>query len=172
MTQLEEDNYLTIQLLCYDRPTKMKERFYFLEMSTLQATTLLPQNKKLASSKITAYKNDNKYLDKNTAESFKTISDFNEFFINNPEYYIQNCEIELEDGLNISSHDDGEVSIQFLCNISDQIIIDNIFEKFNLNKKLINILKNKPGNYIAIDKQSNVTGEYKNFDDYLINGSA
>lgn len=169
-TRLDEDNYLTIQLLSFDRPTGLTERFYFLEMSTLQATTLLTKDEKIASTKVVAHNDDNNYLDESTTESFKTIGDFNDFFLNNPDYYIHNCDIELEGGINLGSHDDGEVSIQFLSDNSDQTIIDNIFEKYNLDKKLISILKNKPGHYIAIDKQGNVTGDYKNFDDYLKNG--
>ena len=169
-SHLDENNYLTIQLLSYDRPTGLTERFYFLEMSTLQATTLLTQDKKITSRKVVAHNDDNNYLDENTIESFKTIGDFNYFFTNNPDYYIHNCAIELEDGINLGSHDDGEVSIQFQSDNSDQTIIDNIFEKYNLDKKLISVLKNRPGHYIAIDKQSNVTGDYKNFDDYLKNG--
>lgn len=168
--QLDEDNYLTIQLLSFDRPNGLTERFHFLEMSTLQATTLLPHDKNIVSTKIVAYTDDNKYLDEHTTESFKTIGDFNDFFLNNLDYYIHNCDIELEDGINLGSHDDGEVSIQFLSDNSDQTIIDNIFEKFNLDKKLISTLKNKPGHYIAIDKQGNVVGVYKNFEDYLKNG--
>lgn len=169
-TPLDEDNNLTIQLLSYDRPTGLKERFYFLEMSTLQATTLLPHDKRIISINIIAFTDDNGYLDENTTESFKTIGDFNDFFINNPDYDIHNCDIELEDGMNLGSHDDGEVSIQFLSDNSDQTIIENIFKKYNVDKKLISILKNKPGHYIAIDEQSNVTDDYKNFDDYLKNG--
>jgi hypothetical protein len=169
-TQLDEDNFLTIQLLSYDRPTGLTERFYFLEMSTLQATTLLPHDIKIVSTKIVAYTDDNKYLDENTTNSFKTIGDFNDFFLNNPDYYIHNSDIELEDGINLSSHDDGEVSVQYPSDSSDQTILDNIFEKYNLDKKLTNHLKNKPGHYIAIDKQKNITGDYKNFDDYLKNG--
>jgi len=169
-TQLDDNNYLTIQLLSYDRPKGLTERFYFLEMSTLQATTLLPQDKKIVSTKVFAHTDDNKYLNENTTESFKTIGDFNDFFINNPDFYIHNCDIELEDGINLGSHDDGEVSVQFPSVNSDQTIIYKIFEKYNLDKNLISILKNKPGHYIAIDKQNNITGDYKNIDDYLKNG--
>ena len=169
-TQLDENHYMTIQLMSFDRPTGLTERFYFLEMSTLQATTLLNQDKKIDSTKVVAHTDDNKYLDENTIKSFKTIGDFNDFFINNPDYYIHNCNIELEDGINLSSHDDGEVSIEFPSDSSDQTIIDNIFEKYKLDKKIISILKNKPGHYIAIDNKSNVTGDYKNFDEYLKNG--
>jgi hypothetical protein len=169
-TEIDEDNYLTIQLLSYDRPTELTERFYFLEMSTLQATTLLPRPKKVISNKIFAYTEDNKYLDDNTTESFKTVADFNDFFLTNPDYYIHNCEIELENGIKLSSHDDGEVSVQFPMDSTEQIIIDNIFEKYKLDKKLIDILKSNPGHYFAIDKQNKVTGDFVNFEDYLKNG--
>lgn len=168
--QLDEDNYLTIQLLSYDRPTEVTERFYFLEMSTLQATTLLSQDKKIVSAKIVVYTDDKEYLDEYTTASFKTIGDFNDFFLSNPNYYIHNCDMELEDGINLGSHDDGEVSLQFSSGNSDQTIIDNIFEKYNLDKNLIEILKTKPGNYICIDKQNNIVEDFKNFDDYLENG--
>jgi hypothetical protein len=154
-TQLDDSNHLTIQLLSFDRPTGLTERFYFLEMSTLQATTLLPPDKKIVSTKIVAHTDDNEYLDENSTNSFKTIGDFNNFFLNNPYYYIHNCDIELAGGLHLGSHDDGEVSVQFTSDNDDKIIIDNIFQKYNLDKKLIEILKAKPGHYITIDKQNN-----------------
>jgi hypothetical protein len=138
-------------------------------MSTLQATTLLPPDKKVVSSKIFAYTANNKYLDEKTIEGFTTIGDFNGFFLTNPDYFIHDCEIELEKNINILSHDDGEVHIQFTSNNSDQIIIDNIFDRYNLDKKLIAILKNNSGRYIAIDKNNNIIACYKNFDDYIEN---
>ncbi len=169
-THLDEDNYLTIQLLSYDKPTELTERYYFLEMSTLQATTLIDQNRKIIFSELYAYTDDNEYLDKETTKTFKTIKDFNDYFLYNKQYYIHNCEIELENGLKINSHDDGEVSIQFSDNKSDFKIIESIFEEYKLDKKLIAILISKPEHCIKIDKQSNITGDYKNFDDYVENG--
>lgn len=169
-TQLDEDRYLTIQLLSFNRPDELSEEFYFLEMSTLQATTLLAQDKKILSTKITAYTDDNKHLDESTRLSFKTIRNFNDFFIQNSDYYIQDCDIELESGMNLTSHDDGEVSIQFSSDNSDKLLIDNIFEKYNLDKKLVNTIKEKPGHYFAIDKNSNVRATFIDFDDYIENG--
>jgi hypothetical protein len=166
MIQLE-DNFLTIQLLSFDRPTKLTESFYFLEMSTLQATTLLPQDKQLLSCKIVAYSKDKPYLDEEIVNGFKTIGDFNNFFLNNPDYFIHNCDIELEGGMTIGSHDDGEVDIEFPVDSSEQIIITRIFEKYNLDKTIIEILKSKPGYFFGIDNESKVIAEYINFDDYL-----
>ena len=136
-------------------------------MSTLQATTVLPRGLKIVSATIVAYTADNNYLDELTTERFKTIADFNDFFLNNPDYHIHDCNIELGDGTNLRSHDDGEVSIQFASDKTDQTIIDSIFEKYYLDKRLISLLKSKPGYYIAIDKQNNIVGEYKDFDEYL-----
>ncbi|MCH2231336.1 MAG: hypothetical protein MK105_13425 [Crocinitomicaceae bacterium] len=167
MTPLIDDKNLKIQLLSYNRPTADSEQYYFLEMSTLQATTLLPHDKKIISNKIFAYTDDDNYLDENTTDNFKNIGQFNDFFVTNPDFYIHNCDMELEDGISLSSHDDGEVSIQFLRNDCDQKIIIDIFNRYKLDKKIISILKNKLGHYIAIDEENNITGDYKNFDDYL-----
>lgn len=169
-TQLKEDDFLTIQLLSYDRPTARTERFYFLEMSTLQATTLLPNDTKIVAIKITAYTNDKKYLDERISKNFKTIGDFNAFFQNNSNYYIHDCKIEFENEIYLGSHDDGEASFQFLHDNSSINIINNIFEKYKLDKKLIDFIKNKPGHYITIDKNNNITGDFRNFEDYVKNG--
>ena len=65
MTTLSEEyNDLTIQLLSYDRPAELTERYYFLEMSTLQATQLLPPDKKIVAADIAAYSSDNIQLNK------------------------------------------------------------------------------------------------------------
>lgn len=120
--------------------------------------------------KIYAYTADNKIFDDDVANKFKTIGDFNDFFRSNRAYYMLNCNIKLENGMNIESHDDGEVSIRFVRNSSDRLIIDNIFKKYKLDERLLGILKSKPGHYITIDRYNKVTGDYKNFDDYIKNG--
>jgi hypothetical protein len=165
MTTLEEDEYLRIQLLSYDKSSGQAERYYFLEMSTLQATTLLPHGLKINTSEIVAYTDENKYLDR----KFNTIGEFNDFFIANPDYYIHNCEIRFENGTTIGSHDDGEVSIKFPVDNVDEELLDNIFKKYKLDKSLIGQLKRKPGHYLTIDKESKITGDFETFDDYVKN---
>ena len=169
-TLLDDDNYLVIRLISYDKPTEQKERFYFLGMSMLQVMVLLPQSRKIISSKIVAYTDNNVFLGGTVTETFKNIGDFNEFFRLNPDYYIHNSEIELENGITVGSHDDCEVSIQFPKNSPEQIAIYTIFEKYKLDKSLISMLKTKPGHYIAFDENSRVTGDFVDFDDYLDNG--
>ncbi len=168
--RLKEDSILMVQLLSYDNLSELKERFSFLEMSTLQATTLLPMDRKINSITVFSYTNDSKYLDDQTIKDFKTVGNFNDFFLENEQYYIADCDLELENGLFVSSHDDGEVSIELTDEKSNQQFIEAIFEKFKLKKSLISVLKSKPGYYFSIDIDSNIIAEYETFDEYVENG--
>jgi hypothetical protein len=121
----------------------------------------------LISSNILAYTRHNRYPDKHIVDDLKTIGDFNDFFSNNPDYYIHDCEIEMENGIIVRSHDDVEVSIELTGDNADKIIITRIFGQYGLDQNLIDILKGKPGHYLATDNKSNVIAEFENFDDYI-----
>ncbi len=165
--RLTDDQSLTIQLLSFDRPDTLTERFYFLEMSTLQATTLVNPESRIIRAEICAYTKENVFISQNDIEGFKTIADFNHFFLDHSDYYIQNCEIEIETGLEISSHDDGEVSIRLQKEGRDRHLIRTIFQRFNLKDELLSTLTDHPGHYIAIDGNSAVVTSYASFDDYV-----
>lgn len=166
-TKIKEHKGLRIKLLSFNKPTQETEGFYFLEMSTLQATTLMQKDRKLIAIKVTAYNDQNDFLDELAITSFQTINDFNSFFIKNPDYYIHDCDLELEGNLIISSHDDGEVSIQIDKKNSDFGLIQNIFKEYNIDIDLISILKKNLGHYIEIDTKSQIIGNYQTFDNYI-----
>jgi hypothetical protein len=88
MTTREENEYLTIQLLSYRKSNELTEEYYFLEMSTLQATILLPQRLKIITSDIVAYTDENKYLDRNLTPLENSMTSL----FRNSDYYIHNCE--------------------------------------------------------------------------------
>jgi len=167
---LEEDNYLRIQLLSYHEPDNSKESYYFMEMSTLQATLLLPSEKKIIAYDISGDDGITNYFDFNNETSFKNIGDFNSFFISNPNYEMIDCNLEFENGLKISSHDDGEVNIEFPEENPDYEFLKRIFEKYNIDISLIEIMKSKIGNYISIDNDGKFKESFISFDDYLKNG--
>ncbi len=168
--ELEEDTYLTIKLLSYNLPTPKTERFYFMEMSTLQATTLIEPDVKVTSIKIYSYSKEDEYVDDKITATFKTIKDFNEFFIENSQFYLHECDLEFENGMTLFSHDDGEVSITFSLASPDRNVIDEIFAKYHLERNLINELTSRPGHYLVIDKNSNITADYEDFEEYYEKG--
>ncbi len=167
--EIKEYDGLRIQLLSFDKPTQETDRYYFLEMSTLQATTLIQDDRKIADIKITAYNDQNEYLNELKLKTIKTIADFNRFFKENSDYYIHDCDLELEDNLVISSHDDGEVSIQITRTNSDFKIIQDIFKQYYIDPDLISKLKENIGHYIEIDNNNQIIGNYQTFDEYIEN---
>ncbi len=167
--EIKEYDGLRIQLLSFDKPTQETDRYYFLEMSTLQATTLIQDDRKIVNIKITAYNDQNEYLNELKLKTIKTIADFNRFFKENSDYYIHDCDLELEDNLVISSHDDGEVSIQITRTNSDFKIIQDIFKQYYIDPDLISKLKENIGHYIEIDNNNQIIGNYQTFDEYIEN---
>ncbi|MCW8898733.1 MAG: hypothetical protein OQJ96_13345 [Flavobacteriales bacterium] len=167
MNEVQEHEGLRIQLLSYDKPTQETERFYFLEMSTLQATCLIQNERRIESIKIVSYDSNDNYLDSKTIESFRTIGEFNSFFQKNTDYYIHDCDIELEKDLVLSSHDDGEVSLQMNVKSQDREIITEILNQHRIDVDLIPKLENSVGHYLEIDKKSKIVGDYKSFDEYV-----
>jgi len=164
--EVQEHNGLRIQLLSFDKPDQKVERYYFLEMSTLQATALIENNRQIVNIKVTAYNHNNDFLNDLTLKSFKTISDFNKFFNENADYYIHDCDIELEGKLILSSHDDGEVSVQINEKSSDYNLIQDIFDKYNMDIDLVSEIRKYPGHYIEIDNNSRIIANYSTFDEY------
>src|SRR5687768_13997976 len=98
-----------IECLLYNLEGQQRELFSFAELTTLEVTVLLDEEIKIDSATIVARDRDT-YLGKEVSESFKTIYDFNRFFINNRTYYLDDCDLALENGVRLHSHDDGEVS--------------------------------------------------------------
>jgi len=153
--------------LSYDRLTQETERFYFLEMATLQATSLIHDERQIEKVQLVSYDSNDNYLDDRTIMSFYTIGEFNSFFQSNSDYYIHDCDIELEDNLILSSHDDGEVSLQMNLKSQDRDIINNIFKHHGIDECIISKLERKVGHYLEVDKGNRIIGDFKTFDDYV-----
>jgi hypothetical protein len=165
--EIKDYEGIRIQLLSFDKPTQGTERYYFLEMKTLQATTLISDDRQIVDIKIVAYNDKNNFVNSLTLKSFKTISEFNRFFKANSNYYLHDCDIELEGNLILSSHDNGEVSIQITEKSFDNKIIQDIFNTYKVDIDLISEIRNNPGHYIEIDKNNRIIGNYPTFDDYI-----
>lgn len=166
MNKQENENILTIQLIRYVISNDKTESYYFLEMSTLQVTTLLDKKTLIDYIEIYSYNSAGEYLSIETINSFKTIQKFNDFFLNH-DYYISDCKLSLANGFTISSHDDGEVTINVPTGNDGQNIISNVFKAYNLSNSLISYLKSKQGQYIVIDQNSTIIKSYSTFDEYL-----
>ena len=155
-----------IELLIYSIYQSKQESFLFSLMTTLEVTTLLDDTTKITSAKIVAYDKDD-YLQEHVIESFKTIGDFNRFFVNNRRYFIHDCALSLEDGMIIHSHDDGEVSVDMSIDYNDRTVIKAILRMKGLDETLMEAIMKMPGYYCSINGVGKIESIHETFDDYL-----
>ena len=111
--------------LLYDLETPQREIFHFAEMTTLEVTAFLDVTTKIECAKIISY-HENNYLGEDVIYTFKTMDDFNRFFVNNRQFYLHDCELALEDDVKIHSHDDGEVSIYMPVGYKGRTLVKSI----------------------------------------------
>lgn len=136
--------------------------FYFLEISTLQVLEILP-NEEIISSKIFLENTTD-----NSIEKFKSIKTLSEYISSQPKYYIQDMQLELKNGIQISSHDDCEVSIYFPKGHDFRLIITNLLNSFLLPpNKVISLLESNQNKYISLNESGDLVQAYQTFDEFL-----
>lgn len=162
---LEAESYFKLELLRYDRDDPQTERYYFAEMSTLQASLLFPEELKLLGLKIAGVDEQEIFFDEKELPRFHCISDFNHYFLQHPNYRLQNCKLEIEQGIKLESHDDGEVAISFpLDSGLKEPLILSIFEKYKLNPSIKQFIEGNAGFYVRIDSDGNIESYTMDFD--------
>lgn len=148
--KLDEDDFFKIRLLRYDRADGQTERYYFSEMSTLQALRLLTPDQKIIPVEISVFTGQGQYVEEDHTASLKTVGEFFDFFLSHTDYQIQDCCLHIECGLVIESHDDGEVSFSFSDSGKGDELIGMLFQRYQLKDSLIGTMKRNPGRYLEI----------------------
>lgn len=155
-----------IEVLLYNLEKTEQEIFYFSEISTLEVTTLLDDATKIKNARIFAYDKGG-YLGEDVYGTFKTIGEFNRFFVNNRKYFLHDCELSLEDDMKIGSHDDGEVHINMPIDYKKRTLIKGVFRMKGLSVTLLEEIMKMPGYYFSINADGRIESIHKTFDDYL-----
>lgn len=136
--------------------------FYFLEVSTLQLLETLPDDE-ILSSKIFLENT----LD-NSIEKIKSIKTLAEYISSHLEYFIQDVELKLKSGIQITSHDDGEICIYFPKEQDFRLIITNLLNSFSLpSSKVLSLLESNPNKYISLTDSGDLVKVYQTFDEFL-----
>lgn len=165
---LEAESYFNLNLLRYEQVDAQTASYYFAEMSTLQASLLFPEELELLGLKIAGFDEQENFFDEKELPRFHSISDFNHFFLQHPNYRLQDCELEMEQGIKLESHDDGEVALSFpLDSGLKEPLILSIFEKYKLNPSIKKFIEENAGFYVRIDSDGNIESYSRDFDKYL-----
>lgn len=164
---LEEDEFLNFNCLFYTSNNENEELFCFSEMSTLQVAQHIPYNLKISSIEIFVdiinggHKLSEDYTD------FKYLKDFIEYFNTNKDELIHDLTLVFDNGFEIGSHDDGEVSLKIKKGSNQIDYIGKILNHYNLKVGLIDTMKANMNKYIEIDKSGNTLNVFDDFDEYI-----
>ncbi len=136
--------------------------FYFLEISTLQVLEILP-NEEILTSKIFLENTTD-----NSIEKLTTIKALTKYILAHSEIFIQDVKLELKNGIQITSHDDGEVCIYFPKEQDFRLIINSLLNSFLLpSSKVLSLLESNPNKYISINESGDLIRVYKDFDEFV-----
>ncbi len=136
--------------------------FYFLEISTLQVLKFLP-NEEILNSKIFLENTTD-----NSIEKIKSTKTLTAYISEHPEYYMQDVQLILKNGIEITSHDDGEICIYFPKEQDFRLIITNLLISFSLpSSKVLSLLESNPNKYISLTDSGDLVKVYQTFDEFL-----
>lgn len=143
-----------------------KYLFYVLELSTLDCVKLLPSHLEIeiVDFGATLYKNFG-FATKNDIPKLKTVQDLTVFLEKEGELGLICFEMIINDYGKMSSHDDGECTLELNSKSDLLSIIKNILP-FSYQDKLLSYLMNYQNQYLKIDEIGNIS-IYVTFDDFL-----
>lgn len=159
------DQGLILSFMSFEILENEKHCFELSEISTYDVTKFINPNKKITDLDVEAYI-DGKYVDKKRFEKVGTILQFNEL-IEDGQMDLVNCRLALEDGLEIQSHDDGEVIIAYSQEISGEVLIRKVFSDHNVSLNLIDTIKLKPSLIFEINERSEILKIYSDFNELI-----
>lgn len=157
---------MQIECLLYNITSSGRHKFCISYLSTLEVTTLLDETLSLERLQLFAHTRS-LTLDDSVTSTFKTLEDFNKFFINHPEYHIHDFDTDLSDGTSLASHDDSEVHLAFPEDSNDLSLLERILMIKGLPASLKGKVMAAPGFYFKIAPNGDILGYYETFDDYL-----
>lgn len=148
--------------------------FWFSEFSTLQALRHFPKSMLINVLTIFVEDIDNDELsfseNDKCIRNLKTVQEFINFFISRKTLTIDSFKCELDKKIEVSSHDDGEVSLVFPKTAFYTTVIQDILKYHGYDSELIfDILMKYKSKFIEINKFGDKFNFYNTFDEYLDN---
>lgn len=86
-----------------------------------------------------------------------TIKDFNLYFINKRNYIIREASVILQNGMQLYSRNDHELSIYTREPGDDRQWLNNVFLSNGLSKSLLDTILQKPGYFFSIDRSGEIS---------------
>lgn len=136
--------------------------FYFLEISLLQVLEYFLQEEILSSNIVLEDNSEIPFIQTNSVQVLR------DYLFSHSEILIQDAKLEFKNGIQITSHDDGEVCIYFPVTLDYRLIITNLLNSFQLPaSKVIDLLETNPNKYLCLNDSGDAIKIFESFDEYL-----
>ncbi len=154
-------------LMYYNIKDNGKSIFYFNGFPIIKTLSELPKSYSFKELKFMASGGNPEYVFEDSLKKRKKIDDLIHFFNANPEYSLDDLDGILQNDIEISIHDDIEISFSFPVNYNYNEIISRILDDYQYkSENVINHLKTNKSKYISIERPDCVLKIYSDFKDF------
>jgi len=154
-------------LMYYNINENGKSIFYFNGFPIIKTLSELPKSYGFKELKLMASDNKHEYIFEDNISKRKKFDDLIHFFNNNPEYSLDDLAGILQNDIEISIHDDCEITFTFPDSYDYKRIISRILVDYQYEpESVIRHLKSNKNKYLSIGRPDCVLKIYTDFKDY------
>ncbi len=141
--------------------------FYFSGLPILETLSEIPKSYGIKDFKLLASNYQLNYIYPSDLAKKETVSDLINFFKLNPEYTIDNMDAVLQNDIEISIHDDSEITFTFPKTYKYDRIINKLLNDYKFNSKRVLLqLKENKNQYLSITQPDRLIKKYADFQTY------
>jgi len=141
--------------------------FYFSGLPVLDTLSEIPKNYEIKNLNFLASDYKLNYLYTSDLRKKDTINDLIRFLKKNSDYSIDDLDAVLQNDIEISVHDDNEITFSFPKTYKYIRIINKILNDFNFNSKnVLSQLKENKNQYLSIIQPDRLIKKYADFQAY------
>jgi len=155
-----------IELMYYGEKENLNQHFYFFGLSIAEILHYFPKNSKIVNLNFVAqYKND--CINQNDLKNKESLNELITFINKHNQFDFFEFDTTLSNNIQISSHDDCEISLTFPTKFKYNALLNKLLTKHNYNsEKVISELMENKNLYIKMKQPDIIEKVYRNFDEF------
>jgi len=162
------ENYLNIPTMLYEEKDNGNTVFFFSGLPIMKLLSQVPKSYRIADLKLLASNYQFDYISNNDITKKQTITDLIDFFSSNTQYSIDDMDARLNNNINISIHDDNEITFLFPKGYSYNRLVNKLLTSMRYNSTdVISQLTANKSQYLLIERPDKLVKKYVNFNEYL-----
>jgi len=163
------NNTHNTKLMLYSEPDSDTFIFYLLGIDTIDALSDLPESIGFKQLKFIASKSQDDFIYPEDISKKQNISDLLQYF-NNSEFVIDDMEAELDNNIEIFTHDNYEVTLICPNQQINKNLIYKILSKQGFNAEIVlGNLAQLENQYIQVEAPDKIVNTFSTFEHYLLN---